>query len=285
MSASSRSFLNQVRIPRGKSGSHEICHVTVPPGKPLALSNARNRLIGGQRHKGVVTYGKKTLWHELRYDGGTWMTDFPIEQLQCRDSLKRMRGRVLVGGLGLGLAANWLARRKSVSEIVVVEISKDVVNLVAPHIIDPRGVVKVVRSDLRQYLRSKPGRFSWAFYDIWQSDGETTLFDTVCPLREASVGVVNDWKVVCWNEDVMRGQLFIGLQTRIMRANAEKGALELLCGDDESVNIRWSVPFFRAYRNNRIKDLERAIRVYASMYGRPHFDVFWESCLKENSDE
>lgn len=48
---------------------------------------------------------------------------------------------------------------------------------------------------------------------IWQSDGETTFHKTVIPLRRESIALEIE-NVECWNENAMRGQLYMGLCSR-----------------------------------------------------------------------
>jgi hypothetical protein len=279
-----KKYLDQVSIPAGKRGKHVVEHFTHPAGAVMHTGNIRTAIIGGQPNEPVV-YDHATTWHRLKYDGGEWMTDLPIEQQQHRSCLAPIRGHVLVGGLGLGLAANWLAQRDSVESVTVVEISKDVVSLVEKHLRDPRGIVRVVRANLLTYLKAEAGNqcFDWAFYDIWQSDGEATFFKTVCPLRKLSVPFLDDSRVVCWNEDVMRGQLAFGLHGRYAASlGGWKGSPTLADyahpKSNRSIWAMWSRDFFRAVERGAVtqKNFQDMAAVYAGTYGRPGFARTWK---------
>lgn len=277
-------YLDQVSIPIGKSGEYAIEQFSEPAGKKLDTSNLRTSLVGGQQNE-PVSYGHITIWHRLVYEGGVWMTDLPIEQQQHRNCLRRMRGHVLVGGLGLGLATNWLAKNEKVKSVTVVEISKEVVELVAPHVRDPRGIVKIVNADLFDYLKDAAGkkRWDWSFIDIWQSDGEITFFKTVCPLRKLSESLVKDQNVICWNEDVMRGQLYMGLNSRYMGTQGKFDNFptleEFAHPKDDDIWMKWSARFFQAVESGLINktNLTTFASVYSQEYGRPHFEELWES--------
>jgi hypothetical protein len=142
------------------------------------------------------------------------MTDDPIEQRQHDELLKGMSGHVLVGGLGLGYACAALSVKPRVRSITVVEISADVIKLVQPSLLRyQKQPIDVIQFDLMDFLRVTGRTFDCGFYDIWQSDGETTFHQTVVPLRQLSRGKVRD--VRCWNEDIMRAQLHQGLWTRL----------------------------------------------------------------------
>ena len=210
-------------IPEGKSGGVTVSHMTVPAGEGLLEVNLRQSLLTGQPVK-RVSYPYPTRWHKLSSKGhGEWMTDNPIEQYQMLPGTREMRGRVLVGGLGLGIVAKRIAAREDVTEVVVVEKNRHVVKLVAPYLFRGRGgmlaakKINVVTDDLFHYLEDSAGRqqFDTAYYDIWQSDGEGTFHNTVIPLYRHSEGVVRG-VIYNWNEKTMRGQLGLSLSTKVL---------------------------------------------------------------------
>lgn len=66
----------------------------------------------------------------------TWMVDDPPHVRAMELYAERASGRVLVAGLGLGLVASELACNPNVSEVVIVERSSDVINLVGNAVLD-----------------------------------------------------------------------------------------------------------------------------------------------------
>lgn len=279
-----RDYRTPLNIPAAKIGDFEIVHTKIPPHTPLHLNNARTAIFG--QRGGTVQWDIETTWHSLLENGGRWMSDLPIEQKQHDDALKPMSKRVLVGGLGIGYAATVLAAKRNVKEIVVVEIQKEVIDLVAPHTKGVGGKVRIVHADLFDYLKSYDGEpFTWAFYDIWQSDGESTFFHTVVPLRELSRGKVK--RVVCWNEDVMRGQLFLSLQNRLLFLRPDVAEHFKMSrpsippwendGTDKPWH-NWSVPFFKWWRASKPTE-EQAVdnaQRYATIYGTPNWLKAWQ---------
>lgn len=265
-----------IAVPEQTQGEFEIRHRTIPRGEPLNLTTFRTALFG--QRGGTLRYQKPTVWHELRERGGIWMTDLPIEQKQHDDLLRPFRGSVLVGGLGLGYAVTALARKRLVREIVVVERSQEVIDLVWPYT-RHHGKARVVCEDLFVYLDRLDAHtpFHWGFYDIWQGDGETTFHETVVPLLQKSRGKVIH--IQCWNEDVMRGQLLMGLRNRLMflkhdlfpLGGSREEMLEKLSTPNGSVWTDWAAPFWarvRAYPEYPWDAWDTEARAYASMYGR-----------------
>lgn len=287
-----KDFVTPLSIPAKRSGSFRIVKKKFRPGTTMETSNARTALIGGQVG-GKVTFPVETVRHYLESDeDGLWMSDLPIEIAQHRREVERFGGRVLIGGLGLGLAVRLLCEREDppplvpngpVDHIVVVEKSEDVINLVGKHVAHPK--VEIVHEDLFTYLKENTTPyFDFAFYDIWKSDGEHTFHSTVVPLRRNSRCVVNRYdRVVCWNEDVMRGQLYMKLRSTVpLLKNPTMMPEKLRFTVDDVLQTGglytdWWMPFFREW--DRLKDLpdedmENAMQQYVGMYER--FDG-WEA--------
>lgn len=293
-------YADVLSIPEGKSGDFAIEHQRHPAGTEMQTGTLRTSLFG-QRSKTVV-FDHETLWHSLTEDGGVWMSDLPVEQRQADEMIDggaRLArppayGRVLVGGLGLGYVVAALSAKKAVKSITVVEKEADVIKLVEPTLQRNKKPVTVIHADLFDYLRDLPNddqawQFEWALYDIWRSDGEHTFHHTVVPLRKLSRGKIDDTNIVCWNEDVMRGQLVQGLQSRIMwdtlpspdvlpeshqeaAANIKKATIDVrqLAEYNGDIWIDWAVPFWQWYLRAKParEDAERMAVEYARWYGR-----------------
>lgn len=295
----SADFNGLIDIPEGKSGDFEIVHKYLSKGKALSTGNMRTALFG-QGESREVRWDRKTRWHGLEESGSVWMTDYPIEQEQHRRQMQEITGEVLVGGLGLGVGATMLVNDPDVSHVTVIEKSADVIELVAPHISKrlPFCKLSIIHDDLFEYLSQTQERFDYAFYDIWTSDGEGTFFDMVLPLVNTSVdrGIVEDQsQVICWNEDVMRGQLALSLHTRAAMlqayARAEGPLFEvykpMLKGFNPQRMVElngdkyhdWAVPFFRDFVADRFDadEIQERIATYAGVYGRPG----WEGAFYE----
>lgn len=277
-------------IPKGESGAWSIIHNTYPAFHEFSTATFRTFFIGGQRRR-KVRYDAPTRFHALCEGEGVWMTDWPIEQAQCDTNLKPIvDGRVLVGGLGLGLCATILARRKNIEHVTVIEKSPDVAKLVAEHLRVPRGKLTVVVADLFDYLKFKrPLKpYDWAFHDIWQADSLGCLLETVIPLRNATVAngwVAGDSRVICWNEDVMRGQILLGMQTRLQFLQAPQVVMKGL--ENPSVeemaeptgNKWWDMycPFWAWHRDNGPKKelAMEAASLYSVVFGQHEWEGQW----------
>lgn len=301
-------YAGVLKIPEGKSGRFEVNQVHARAGTKMRSGTLRTALYGQESE--TLVFDEPTVWHELSEKGSVWMTDYPIEQRQMDDLIARASGRVLVGGLGLGYAVVALARRPRVREIVVVERSRDVANLVwaatrkRVREIGRKVPMRLVVDDLFKYLKQRQARrngqpeFTWGLFDIWQGDGEATFHHTVIPLRKLAHGVVRT--LVNWNEDVMRGQLCMGLDTKVeiltlpnTKRKQMEGmfpTLEMLTSNQKSIYHQWAVPFWRWFKYHQERgpvdrELVKFVMLhYVAGYGRPERKHVLSGLLRERTN-
>jgi len=112
-----------------------------------------------------------TLLQEKVVDGGwrDWMVDSPYEWYAMGEfSMRTMPPNVLVGGLGLGLILHHLTLRKDLEKIIVIEVSKDVIQMVSPYLPkDDR--IEMIHGDFFKVVpkfASEDNRFNTVIVDI-----------------------------------------------------------------------------------------------------------------------
>lgn len=113
-----------------------------------------------------------------------WMVDDPPHWWSIQDTAERLHGRVLVGGLGLGLILHALVGKPAVDHVVVVEREADVISLMAPNL--PKDLdIEIVAGDFYEYVETRP-TFDTAFVDLWVThgyeEGRRIYSDEVLPL-------------------------------------------------------------------------------------------------------
>lgn len=120
----------------------------------------------------------------------TWMVDDPWHWWSIEDSATAMverGGRVLVGGLGLGLIVHALVARGA-SEITVVERNRDVIDLIEPMLPQADGCrVTMVSSCVEDVVPTlMRGEYGAAFMDLWvtssRAETERVFYRQVVPL-------------------------------------------------------------------------------------------------------
>jgi hypothetical protein len=202
---------------------------------------------------------------------------------------EKVYGTVLIGGLGLGYAAQLIASQPQVDRIIVIEKSQDVVDLVWKHLRFPKRVETHIEvADLFDYLKlskiavkkssHNDEGFDCGFYDIWRSDSEYIFHEMVVPLRKLSSTIING-PLYCWNEDIMRSQLLMSLHNGAMWIKNPLPEIKYMSLDELSefnseIGIwhNWKVPYYKSVKNNvfALDDTDAMVK-YVKMYGRPDF--------------
>jgi hypothetical protein len=98
--------------------------------------------------------------------GGTLvMTDTPDEMKDHLSIVKHATGSVLINGLGLGMVLKNILIRNMVTNVTVIEIDQDLIDLVGPHYEDER--ISIVCADALTYKPPKGKRYNAVWHDIW----------------------------------------------------------------------------------------------------------------------
>lgn len=207
-------FLSPLDIPENQVGAFSIQHKTIPAGEAITVISMRTAIYTNQKPL-KIRHHLPVYYHYLKKQRGILMSDVPQEQIQHEPIIAKCKGKILIGGLGLGYIATKLSEKKSVTEISVIEKSKEVINLVWPHL-DLQGKGNIIHADIFRFLKENQETFDYIYLDIWSGDSEDVFFGTVLPLRKlARKFVISKSRVLCWQEEVMRGQIRTGLQMAI----------------------------------------------------------------------
>lgn len=149
-----------INVPDGESGEWKVKTIVVP--EPDALQKARAAL---RDHGRIVPAGTYKILYRNRE---VIMSNTPDEIRDFMGFVNVAKGRVLVNGLGLGVLLQALIDKPEVEQILVVEISEDVIKLVAPtYNTNPK--VTIIQADAFGYIPPKGLIFDYVWHDIWDT--------------------------------------------------------------------------------------------------------------------
>jgi predicted membrane-bound spermidine synthase len=177
-------IIPKVSIPEGQSGQWSVKHVDIPDN---VVQRFRERYFEPGRYT------------QLFRGGHLVMSDTPAERRDHLGFVQASSGDVLISGLGLGMCLGAVLRKPEVQSVTVLEISADVIALVAPSYKDER--VNIVQADARQWTPPKGKRFRAVWHDIW----DDICSDNLPEMRSLNrrYGKRADWKG-CWSQDLIR---------------------------------------------------------------------------------
>ena len=139
----------------------------------------------------------------LTYRGNTIMSDTPNELIDLLPFFQKAKGRVLIAGLGLGVALRGALLKTEVNAVNVVELSSEVMDLVTPHFVhDPRVTI---------HLGSA---FSWnppagvlydtIWFDIWDTINADNLLQMELLKKLFAIYLTLGGWQGCWSEKESR---------------------------------------------------------------------------------
>ena len=149
----------------------------------------------------VHSFGFKTLPgpHAFMWiDGALWMSDAVCERRDQYNFVRKATGRVLVGGLGLGVVAVALAQKTDVEHVLVLEQSPEVIFLTGAGC-RRYPKIQIVQADAWTWQPPDGDPpFDFAWFDIWQDVSLKNL-----PAMRRLCRRFEPWAWVreCWSRD------------------------------------------------------------------------------------
>jgi hypothetical protein len=149
--------IEKVDVPEGKKGDWTVEKFTTShfsfgyalQGRPVPKGETFTRLMRGD-----------TLV----------MSDTPAEQRDHYEFFYQAKGNVLIAGLGLGMILDAVAKKPEVKHITVVELSKDLIDLVGPTYTERYGKkVLFIDADFMTIEPPKGMRYDAVWVDIWDT--------------------------------------------------------------------------------------------------------------------
>jgi hypothetical protein len=148
-----------MKIPNGSSGPWKVSEITLTK-EDVWLENLRSISQPGAR---IILPGK---YKRLTRHGKVILSNTSAEISDFRPFTRRAYGRVLINGLGLGCTVAELLNKPGVNSVEVVEISYDVIRLVADFFKpDPRFILH--HEDAFKFKPPRGARFDFIWHDIW----------------------------------------------------------------------------------------------------------------------
>jgi hypothetical protein len=156
------------------------------------LIDMNRRTGGGRRFK------KKTSEYKRSVEGAIWMSPTPAEMLTQRSGVQMAKGKVLIGGLGLGWFLNKVCEKPTVDEVVIVERSQELLDWYGYDLCKKQVKVKdVICNDVYSVADNFPNH--QLLLDIWPVFRGHESAET--DARLAALRTVSGDRVWAWGMD------------------------------------------------------------------------------------
>lgn len=150
-----------LKVPCGTLGGWTVKEIIVD-AEGAKRHNFHVAVRGGRRYIDEGTYMGLFRGREVV------MSSTPAEIADLYGLFDHAYGRVLVNGLGLGVALAGVLANREVTAVTVIESSPDVIQLVGPTFTnDPR--VTIIEANAFEYQPPRGARYEAVWHDIWDN--------------------------------------------------------------------------------------------------------------------
>ena len=145
-------------IPEAKLGEAEVVHFEITEEQArfarmrAAIGHSRERVLPGR-------------YAQLRVRNQLVMSDTGHEQQTNRELVRRSHGKILIGGLGLGMVLVPILKKAEVDHVTVIEKSADVISLVGACFDSPK--LEIIEADILEWKPPRGTRYDAIYFDIW----------------------------------------------------------------------------------------------------------------------
>lgn len=115
----------------------------------------------------------------LMHRGSVVMSDTEMEKRTNSEFVRNAHGKVLIGGLGIGLILLAVQDKDEVKNITVIEKSREVIDLVANQL-PLNDKVEIVNADVFEY--SPTEKYNTIYMDIWNYINQDVYREQMRPL-------------------------------------------------------------------------------------------------------
>ena len=159
------------------------------------------------RDGGGLFYMEDGKYVRLHVNGELVMSDTRMEKLSNRTFVEKANGKVLIGGLGIGLIIKNIMDKLItgiVTEIVIIEKHQSVIDLVQPFY--KHKNIKIICADIMQWQPKKGEKFDTIYFDIW-SDINSDNLEEIKFLHNRFKSKLNRSNPNCWMDSWMKQYL------------------------------------------------------------------------------
>lgn len=108
---------------------------------------------------------------EVKEGDTTWMSITPHEINTMKEDIKKVKGNVLVLGLGLGYFPYMASLNNEVNKIVIIEKDKNIIELFKDELLPKFNTnkIEIIHSDALVYLKNIKEHFDYVYCDLYHS--------------------------------------------------------------------------------------------------------------------
>lgn len=155
-----KELIGSVKIPEQRIGDFSI--------EKFSITEKKSNFFNGMqcfKPEGNLFFVEPGDYTRLKRKGHILMSDTPLEARTNWHIIEETVGDVIIFGLGLGFILPPILDKPTVTSVTVVEISPEVIEMVAVHYEHPK--LTIIEGDAHNWMPKNGRRFDFVYYDIW----------------------------------------------------------------------------------------------------------------------
>jgi hypothetical protein len=141
-------------IPESELGIAKVQHFELTRADSIMTA-----IRGGAEYVPEGKYARLFVNHQLMMSDTRW------ERITNYHVVDNANGKVLIGGLGLGMILDPILKKESVANVTVLEKHQDVIDLITPQFPSPK--LKVICADVFDWKPERGELFDVIYFDVW----------------------------------------------------------------------------------------------------------------------
>ena len=122
-------------------------------------------------------FNDKFTFQSITHDNITWMSIIPNEIETMKDDINKVKGNVLVYGLGLGYFAYMISNKKDVNSLTIVEKDSNIIklfkNIILPQFAHKEKIT-IVNDDAFHFEKTNTKQYDYAYVDLYHGGEDGT---------------------------------------------------------------------------------------------------------------
>lgn len=202
-------YMKNIQIPSVSKGKYRLGYETLKKNDLFILDNVYAKDPFSKINLPVLAcMDKDYRFPYIEENGNVWMSVAPNEIRTMEKDISDAHGKVLTLGLGLGYFPYVVSQKDDVSEITIVEINENIIDLFVTYLlpqIPNKEKIKIINENALTYMsRLEDGTFDTCFADIWISAND---IDTYLKLKMICSGFEKT-KITYWIEQRFTSLLY-----------------------------------------------------------------------------
>ncbi len=184
----------------GISGEYKLSSCVYEKGTKYAIvPNDLQSAIMGDSYK-VINLENSFRYYDLFKGNERLMTGDGIEMYEQYVPYLRAKGRVLIGGLGLGYIARLMCDKYNVEKVTVIEFSSDVIKLCG----FKHDKLELINNDFYDYIRKENlNSFNYIYIDTYTA-GDEIYPEIIIPTRRFLLSNYPTIPFDFWQDDKLK---------------------------------------------------------------------------------